>query len=422
MDEEQRKGKKGFEKFYMKSSLKGIRIGLALGTLLFMLFGLVDKAMVQWVIRYLFICPVMLVTFGLSYARFFLRFAQVIMSVAYVIVSVCLIFMIKYTEVANEARETYAIGLTLCIIGTSAVRMRRNWVLGSSIIILAVFAWAIDNHHDLFIHFPIFASAVVVTVLSISSTERILKDNYKTFILLNEESNNLKSVKEELESSDELKGKMLSIIAHDLRGPTNSMSAILQLLNSNKISQSEFDEHSKKIQNQIQGNQILLENLLRWSLLKMDNKINITEVDIHDLIEECVELVRGSALLKGNEVLNRIDSMVISTDPDILKLVIRNLLSNAVKFTEKGSIICTNKISDSRLTIYIKDTGIGMTKERADQLFNWKRRISTAGTKQETGSGFGLLISQEFLEMLGAKMEIKTALGQGTTIEVILRQ
>lgn len=416
------KGKKGFDKFYMKSSLKGIRIGLIVGTLLFMLFGLVDKSILQLVIRYLFICPVMLITLGLSYTRFFLRFAQAIMSGAYVLVSVCLIFMIKYTEVANEARETYAIGLTLCIIGTSAVRMRRNWVLGASIIILAVFALVMDNHHDLFIHFPIFASAVAVTVLSISSTERILRDNYQTFILLNEESNNLKNVKEELESSDELKGKMLSIIAHDLRGPTNSMSAILRLLNSNQISQSEFDEHSKKIQSQIQGNQILLENLLRWSLLKIDNKINITQVNIHDLIEECVELVRGAALLKGNEVLNRVDSVVISTDTDILKLVIRNLLSNAVKFTEKGSIICTNKISSTGMSLYIRDTGIGMTKERADQLFNWKRRVSTVGTKQETGSGFGLLISQEFLEMLGAKMEIKTISGQGTTIEVILRR
>lgn len=413
--------KNGFDKFYLKSSLKGTRVALVVGTLLFILFGMVDKSTPQMIIRYLVICPSLLVTLSLTYRKFFLKYAQVIMAIAYSVVSIGLILMIKVTEVGDDVREVYSIGLTLCIIGTSAIRMRKKWVLITNALILSVFALLMNEHHDFFIHFPILFSAVIVTFLAVSSTERILRDNYSTFSLLNEERKNLKSVKDELEASDKLKSKMLSIIAHDLRGPMNSMSAMLQLLNVKQISPSEFDEHSKKIQSQIQRNQMLLENLLRWSLLKLDNKVNHVRVNIRDLTEECVELIRTPAMLKGNEVLNRVEPMVINTDPDILKMVLRNLLSNSVKYTEKGSIVCTSSFSENEFLISVNDNGTGMSKEKTEQLFNWNRRISTAGTKHEMGSGFGLLICQEFLEFLNGTMELKTALGKGTSVGIVLK-
>jgi signal transduction histidine kinase len=411
--------KKGFGKFYMRSSRSGIRIGLGVSTIFFMLFGLVDPSSTQLLIRFLIICPVLVCAFLLTYTVFFERYSQPILTAAYFIVSVALIYMIKCTDESQPAREVYSVGLILCIIGSSAVRMRRSWTVVATGLLLVIFLLQSRSEHDLFIHFPILISAAVITILYISSTERILKDNYTTFILLNDERKNLKSIKEHLEESDSLKSKLLSIIAHDLKGPTDNVASILELLNSQKITQEEFEIHVGKLRSQLQGNQLLLENLLKWSLIKTDQSANRIKVNIHEVVEECVGLLRESASKKGNVIFNKVEHTIVLTDPDVIKMVVRNLLSNAIKFTQQGRIICSsNYSSDNLFSIVIEDNGQGMEKESADRLFNWNRRLSTPGTSDEKGSGIGLLICAEFLKSLEGTLGFYTTLGKGTSVTI----
>jgi signal transduction histidine kinase len=411
--------KKGFGEFYMRSSRRGIRIGLGVSTFCFILFGLVDPSPTQLLIRFLIICPVLICAFLLTYTLFFERYSQPILTATYIIVSVALIFIIRYTDALQPAREVYSVGLILCIIGSSAVRMRRNWALAATGLILAIFLFLSSNAHDRFIHFPILISAAVITVLYISSTEKILKDNYTTFILLNDERKNLKNIKEHLEDSDSLKSKLLSIIAHDLKGPTDNVAYILELLNSQKITQDEFGIHVGKLRAQLQGNQLLLENLLKWSLIKTDKNANLTKVNIREVVEECIGLLREAADRKGNVIFNKVEHTIVLTDPDIIKMVVRNLLSNAIKFTQQGKVTCSSTYSDDNLfSIIIEDNGRGMEKESADRLFNWNRRLSTPGTSNEKGSGIGLLVCAEFLRSLDGTLEFYTTPGKGTSVTI----
>lgn len=411
----------GFDEFYTRSSLSAIRIGLVCAILLTCLFGLVDPSYVQLTIRFAIILPALIATYLYTYSVQFLRGGQWSLASCYFIVSAGFICMIYFTPEPEPAREIYSMGLTLCIIGASAVRIRTRKIVVTSILIIILYYLALTNFVHKATHVAMLSSAILITWLSTASTERILKDNYTNFVLLDNERKNLKKIKEKLENSDTLKSKLLSIITHDLKGPTKNTAAILRLLNSGAITQEEFLEQLRKLEIHLHGNQILLENLLKWSLTKIDSKTNRELVNTRELVEECIQLMSEPASRKGNQIVNKVEPVLIKTDPDIVKMIVRNLLSNAVKFTEQGIITCSNQVAEDQHILTVSDTGIGMSQDYVDRLFDWSRRVSRAGTGDEKGSGIGLLISGEFLESLGGNMQIKTAPGKGTSVSIGLK-
>src|SRR4051812_29910636 len=114
--------REGFNSFYLSASLKWMRIGIAVGLVLFALFGIFDTLTVQRYIRFCIISPVLIICLYLTYAKIFKTYSQTILTLTYFVVSIGLVVMINYTESGSESREIYAIGLILCIIGTSAIR------------------------------------------------------------------------------------------------------------------------------------------------------------------------------------------------------------------------------------------------------------------------------------------------------------
>ena len=104
------------------------------------------------------------------------------------------------------------------------------------------------------------------------------------------------------------------------------------------------------------------------------------------------------------------------------RLILRNLIANAIKFSlSKGKVLIkAYKVSDNMAEIWIEDSGVGMTTETIERLFNKETLYTTVGTKKEKRTGLGLILSQEYVEKHGGKIWIESELGRGSTFKITL--
>ncbi|HNC00116.1 MAG TPA: HAMP domain-containing sensor histidine kinase, partial [Leptospiraceae bacterium] len=145
-------------------------------------------------------------------------------------------------------------------------------------------------------------------------------------------------------------------------------------------------------------------------------------LSIHQLISKSVALIRGNAFNKNIsiEVMATKDEAVLA-DETLTSTVLRNLLTNAIKFTNSnGKITITTKQKDSFLEISIKDTGVGIEKENLTKIFTVDSKFSSLGTNNETGTGLGLILCKEFVEMQGGKIYAESNLGIGSEFSFTL--
>lgn len=230
--------------------------------------------------------------------------------------------------------------------------------------------------------------------------------------------NELQKQREELEKLNQEMNKLFAIIAHDLRAPLASMHGILYLLKSGDLSKEEITAYTNEIEGSVQKNIDVMEDLLSWAKKQMTGITFVKEeLNIHGLIEGVVAKQEGRSKFKEITVTNEVDKkLVLKTDENALKLIMRNLLSNSLKFTNNGdSVRFTSSEKGENIQLCVIDTGIGMSRELQDKVFaNRSISFSLEGTKGEKGTGFGLSLIKEFVEKLGGSITIESEEGQGT--------
>ncbi len=236
----------------------------------------------------------------------------------------------------------------------------------------------------------------------------------------------------ELQESNATKDKFFSIIAHDLRGPFNSMVGFIELLieNFDKYETSKQKEYINHINQSVQSSYKLLENLLLWSRAQRKTiEFNPSKENLFFLAEEIIDISRQAAEKKSISLLNLIDKNIdINIDKNMIATTMRNLISNAIKFTpQKGKITLeARSISDegkqNDVEITVKDTGLGIAPERQAKLFKISENISTKGTEKETGTGLGLILCKEFVERHGGKIWVESEVGEGSKFIFTLYQ
>lgn len=221
-----------------------------------------------------------------------------------------------------------------------------------------------------------------------------------------------------LKIANQTKDKLFSIIGHDLRSSIGSFGPILELLTDEK----NLDETEKSVllNALIQGSKTsynLLENLLSWAS-GQSGRINLEPVhfNIHEIIESNMDLLSSSALQKSITLaVNSHKNASVFADRNSIDLVVRNLLSNAIKFTyEKGSITINVLAKGEFIEIEIADSGVGIKKEVAGNLFNSNSFYTTLGTNFEKGSGLGLVLCKDFVQKNGGDIRVESTLGVGS--------
>lgn len=254
------------------------------------------------------------------------------------------------------------------------------------------------------------------------------KDNKPSGILgVSREINERKMAEKELlDKNSELndaniqKDKFFSIIAHDLKSPFGHILNFSSLLKEHYhlYSEDKRKQFIDLINKSSQQIYLLLENLLDWSRSqggKMDFFPQSIRLD--KLISDVMELLNNAAASK-NITLSKTISLqsTITADEYMLKTIIRNLIGNSIKFTaDGGRVHIEAKEENKRIEISVTDTGVGMNPDLINLLFNLEHNITKTGTKGEKGTGLGLLLCKEFVEMHGGKIWVNSKPGEGST-------
>ena len=217
------------------------------------------------------------------------------------------------------------------------------------------------------------------------------------------------------------KDKLFSVLGHDLRGNLASIISISELLLDDTYEKDpeQIKQFYRHINNQANNLNILLNNVLDWSKTR-DNRIvfDPRKVDIKRLANMNIKLLKENAALKDLSLKSEIhEPVLVKGDENMINTVLRNLIFNAIKYTIPGGSISIMTESDKKnATIKVKDTGVGIRKEKQDSIFNSNTIVSTRGTIEETGTGLGLMICKEFVLKNKGDIWLESEPGEGTTI------
>jgi signal transduction histidine kinase len=161
----------------------------------------------------------------------------------------------------------------------------------------------------------------------------------------------------------------------------------------------------------------LLENLLLWSKEQMGNvEFEPEMIEIIEIVIESIKHLEQNAALKNITVSSSVKNKIfVKADRNMIEIVLRNLLANAIKFTgDKGKINIEAFESDGYVRISVIDNGTGIHSEDIDKLFRIDRSYSTRGTKGEEGTGLGLIICKDFIEINEGKIWVESDFGKGS--------
>src|ERR1700730_1404121 len=244
----------------------------------------------------------------------------------------------------------------------------------------------------------------------------------KQSAVIDEKARLLQNQTSQLTELNSMKNKLFSVISHDLKTPLYALRNLFRSVQQYDLPAEEIKVYIPEVVNNLNYTTSLMENLLLWVNSQM--QINVTNpqiLEVSELIKEAMELLRLQADTKKISVEFEVDNFVyIYVDRDMISLVIRNLLSNAIKFTPLNGRIEIGIIEKlSLVEIFVKDTGIGMEPNIVKQLFG-NNYYSTTGTANETGTGLGLMLCNDFITKNGGNLQVSSEVGKGSTFSFIL--
>jgi K+-sensing histidine kinase KdpD len=221
----------------------------------------------------------------------------------------------------------------------------------------------------------------------------------------------------ELEQSTKIKERLLSVIMHDMRSPMFSQALLIDHLHKNfhRFSEQELDElFFLLIDSSNRLCQFSTDFLIWYDSQKQGFSIKREDIELDDFIKETTVIYESIALRKGLYFNWDIPSgLVLSSDRNILAIVIRNLVDNAVKYTGSGSIGISAFREDGHIQIQVKDTGQGMTALKIAEIRSFNEKDTNG-----VGPHFGYRFIMELARKLNGEVDIDSAPARGTTVVV----
>lgn len=242
----------------------------------------------------------------------------------------------------------------------------------------------------------------------------------ETYLMICFDITTLKLAEKELRELNATKDKFFSIIAHDLKNPFTSLLGYSQLLASNasKLPAERVQQVAERLHESSRQTYALLENLLHWARIQTGN---LSPVQHHlspaELLDEASRISDTSARAKGIEIKVICNTArAVFVDRQMINTVLRNLVSNAVKFSFPGSLISVKAEDQEQAVVFsVSDSGVGIEDHQAKDLLKIGSTQSTIGTANEKGTGLGLILCKEFVEVNGGNIWFTSRHGEGTT-------
>jgi signal transduction histidine kinase len=232
----------------------------------------------------------------------------------------------------------------------------------------------------------------------------------------------LKTQADELGALNILKNKLFSVIAHDLKTPMYALRTLFRNVEQQHLSGNEIKSLVPHVVNDLNYTISLMENLLQWSKTQMEGfHVQKQAVDISMLINAVVQLLRLQAEAKSICVeISGNSGVQVLADKDMINLVLRNLLSNAIKFTPAcGRIVVDVEQNAAAVKVSVRDNGTGISAEALKKI-KVRNYYTTNGTANESGTGLGLMLCDEFLRKNNGSLLIRSEPDKGSDISFSL--
>ena len=242
---------------------------------------------------------------------------------------------------------------------------------------------------------------------------------------LTEQNTELEMQKKQLNEANQHKTNFLSNMSHELRTPLNSVIALSGVLSRRLVKKIETEEYSYLEIIERNGRHLLslINDILDISRIEAGKEeLEITNFNINNLISDVTGSVLPLAQQKNISLIHSDSngSLFVSSDADKCRHILQNLIGNAVKFTEKGKIEVHAHQNNERILISVKDTGIGISENNLNVIFDEFRQADGGTSRKFGGTGLGLAIANKYANLIGGEIKVKSILGEGSEFILII--
>ncbi len=459
---------KQFREAYFKKSIRGFRISFVVVTFLYAFFGFLDyytsKAFFHEfsIVRLGIVTPVLVSVFLASFHSKFKNFWQTLVASSYLIGGIGIVYML----ITNPVNIFYYGGLFLIFMaGYFFIKLHFIYAVTPGILIVLFYNIGtlffknveIVQVEQLIITNTFFISANIIAIVALYNTKRMEREEFVHLHLLSEQQEKIKSINESLESnvkdrthlletrnkalndeitrrkqiekkliqakydaeeSDRLKSAFLANMSHEIRTPMNGIIGFLDLISDPELTKDK-QEHYLDIIRQ-SGTRLLqtINDIVELSKIEAGELIvNTSKVNLGKTFTYISQFFSKNFKDKNLEfkIPDKLESFCINTDSNKLESILINLIKNSLKFTNQGYVEVGVEALENMLNFYVKDTGVGIPKNRQAAIFDRFVQADLSLTRGYEGSGLGLSICKAYVELLDGGIWVESEENNGTT-------
>ncbi|MBN1989161.1 MAG: tetratricopeptide repeat protein [Bacteroidales bacterium] len=275
-------------------------------------------------------------------------------------------------------------------------------------------------------------NALLAEIAQRQKAEDELQHHYAQLeAIIEDRTRDLKVAKEKAEEADRLKTAFLANMSHEIRTPMNAILGFSNLLFSPNLNETEKSDFLKLIKANAENLMSLINDIIDISLIESGQiKILYSHVKVTDALTELLNVFdQEKNILAKNEPSIELEyegnlkDLTLQTDKNRLRQILSNLIHNALKFTDKGTItIGFKKYNEEKILFYVKDTGIGVPKDKFEFIFGRFSKLdySTGNHRVYAGTGLGLTICRQLIGLMGGAIWLNSEVGKGSTFNFTL--
>lgn len=232
---------------------------------------------------------------------------------------------------------------------------------------------------------------------------------------LNQMADRLRADNLKLKRMYQKQSQFFADITHEIRNPLHTISGALEMLEMHDLDEDQKKKYIKTASRQTHRINRLFKDLVTLQRYDSDDHfIEKKPFDLQLLINTLQELLEPDAEEKGLSLISEADPVRVQGDPNKIEQVLENLISNAIKFTTEGHIRINTKDNDDSVIIEVEDTGIGISKEHLERLFDRFYRTDKARSRDKGGTGLGLAVVKSILNAHDTEIHVESEPGVGS--------